>query len=114
MPPDLQYAVIDESSLQVFWEEPYTTEEFPITSYFLRIVDANETSENVLIDTVLSPDTHTLNVTAQTVATMCLNLTFEIWAENSIGNSSVGVSYGAFPVSKSSYYYNLASINNNT
>lgn len=81
----------------MFWEEPYTADEFPITSYFLRVVDMNQTMETVLVDAALSPDTHTYNVTQMDATSNCTNLTFQIWAQSIVGNSSVGTTYGAFP-----------------
>ena len=99
LPPSLQYEVLDGNTLEVLWEEPFTAEGFPITSYYLRVVDDNQTNETVLIDEALSADTHTFNLT-QMAPTDCKNLTFKLWAENSVGNSSAGVAYGAFPSSK--------------
>ena len=94
LPPSLQYSVIDETSLLVFWEEPYTAHDFPITGYFLH-VDANQMGETVLADVVLSPDIQNYTVT-QVDATLCSNLTFHISAQNSVGNSSVDTTFGAF------------------
>ena len=101
LPPSLQYEVIDENTLEVLWEEPFTTEGFPITSYYLRVVDGNQTNETALTDIALSADTFSFNVTRMVLnSSSCTNLTFQLWAENSVANSSIGVTYGTFPSGK--------------
>ena len=84
--------MLDESTLLVFWEEPYTADQFPIVRYFLEV----EGNQTLLEDRALSADTHSFNYTKSPL-TECAGLTFQVRAQNSQGNSSGGVVQGAFP-----------------
>lgn len=81
----------------MYWEEPFTVTGFPVDKYFLRIVDTNETREELFTETELNADALSFNITQPVAISSCTNLTFELWAQNSVGNSTPGVTYGAFP-----------------
>jgi hypothetical protein len=93
------YSAINENVLHVSWEEPYAPDEYPIISYYTRVVDTYDNSRVVLTHREMSADTFSFDI-AQTDAASCTNLTMEVWAANSINNGTAGVAYGAFPASE--------------
>ena len=102
--PAVQYSALDEHTLQVFWEEPFAHEDFPIIDYFVRVTNA---TDQEFLSRMLHPDTRTVNV-AHEDPIPCINLTFSVVARNSVGRSQPGIIYGAFPFSKSLPYLSLA------
>ena len=90
--------ILDEFifTVQVLWEEPFTVEGFPITSYTVDIF--NETSE-LFTSMELSPDVMFLDVDLNLAS--CTNLTFSVTASNSVGMSTPGIIQGdeVFPPS---------------
>ena len=90
--PEPQYSVINDSTVQVIWEQPFTMEEFSITGYNVTVVDFIN-QESLL---QLSPDTLSFILT-HTDSSICTNLTFFIVAVNIIGGSPPGVVNGTSP-----------------
>ncbi len=97
--PSLQYSVVNESTLQVIWDEPFTMEEFPITGYNVTVFSFINQSNEVVASRELRPDTFSVTLT-QIDSYLCTNLTLSVSAFNSIGESSPGIVYGAFPSRK--------------
>ena len=100
--------MVDEDSLHVSWEEPYSAESFPITGYYYRVVSTGQTGDTVLTNSTLPPHSHAFNVTqaapsvnvTQMAPAGCTYLTFQVWAENGVGRSPAGVVHGSFPISE--------------
>jgi hypothetical protein len=95
LPPSVEYSPVDENTLHVSWEEPYAPEDFPIISYYIAVEDTFSGVLQLEYEQ-LSNETFSFDVT-QMNAMNCTNLTMMVWAESILGNSTAGVTYGAFP-----------------
>ena len=96
--PSLQYLVINDETLEVSWDEPHTPVNHSVTSYYIMVTDTYQLPIQLLYEQ-LDPDIRSINVT-QEDPNSCSNLTMQVWAENSLGNGSIGETYGAFPAGK--------------
>ena len=85
----------------VEWAAPFTWSDFPITHYTLRVI--NQATDELLENETLHADTRSYYFT-QSVPSSCTNLTFNIIASSSIGNSEAGVTQGSFPLSNNIAY----------
>ena len=85
---------INGTTVGVEWEVPFTWEDFPILNYTLEVI--NQTNTTVLDTSIISPDILSYNLT-RVSSLSCTNLTFLLLANNSVGYSDPGTTYGAFP-----------------
>lgn len=110
MPPYVHLAVMDKYTLQVQWDEPFTTQGYPITMYHVSVANFDQT----LTNGALNPDTriYIYSISTESSFTNCTNLTFSVRAENNIGISIPGTINGAFPVSKFSFQLAIIIITN--
>ena len=90
--PEVTFSVVNESTLQVSWDEPFTCEAFPITGYTVTITNFT----NLLELRNLSVDTLSYYITESDID-FCNNLTFKVTATSDAGVSAPGVAHGAFP-----------------
>ena len=88
--------VINESTIQVDWERPFTWDDLPITNYTVEVF--NQT-DDMLSTSIISPQELSYSIT-RTTPPSCTNLTFLVRAINSVGPSLPGITHGAFPFSK--------------
>ena len=93
--------ILNKTALQVSWTDSNSRDEFPILSYTLKIKNMTSSS---LIDTVVFLDTNASSFqyvfTVDSVLSECHNISVEVTANNSVGESSPGVVTGGFPISK--------------
>ena len=99
---------MNRTTIQVEWEAPFTWDDFPITNY--TVVAINQTSQEQLASAVLSPDMLSYSLTK--TAEPCTNITFSVWANNSVGEShQPGIVHGAFPTSELHVHHELCTQN---
>ena len=97
--PSPQFSVTNRFSVQVEWDAPFAWKEFPIINY--RVEVTNMTSREILASSMLSPDTFSFSHHHTNVEPLpCTNLSFAVYANSTIGESSPGITYGAFPTGK--------------
>ena len=97
-PVEPVFSVVNVSTIKVEWEAPFSWDDFPITSYTVRVT--NKTSQELLVDDqVLGPDALSYSLT-QTALPSCTDLNFSVSVSNSVGTSSPGITQGAFPFRK--------------
>lgn len=106
--PTVHFSVINDETLEVSWDEPHTPVNYPVTSYYIEVTDIYQIWTPLLYGQ-LHPDTRSMNIT-QVEPNSCTNLVVEVWAENNIGNGTVGVIYGAFPASKLTLFHCLETL----
>ena len=94
--PSPHFMMINESTIRVNWERPFTWDDFPITHYTVEVL--NQTGD-MLNSSVISPPELYYSIT-QMSPPSCTNLTFLVQAVNSVGPSPPGTTHGAFPSSK--------------
>ena len=96
--PSPQFSTVNESTIQVQWQAPFTWHDYPIINYTVEIT--NETSAELLASAVLGPDSLLYSLTQMTPSS-CTNLTIVLYANNSLGRSPSGIVQGAFPYRES-------------
>ena len=95
--PSPVLSAVNETTLQVQWEAPFTWEDFPITNYTVEVF--NQT--NRLDEVVFNPNVFSYDITRMAPFFCGTNLTFYVLAINSVGISLPGIAQGAFPVRES-------------
>ena len=90
---------IDRATVGVKWEVPFTWEDFPILNYTLEVSMMMNQTNSTVLDTIISPDILSYNLTRVTPLSSTI-LTFRLIASNSVGHSEPGITYGAFPDGK--------------
>ena len=83
--PSLQYSVVNDSTLQISWDEPFTLNDFPIMAYNVTVDDLINQEEVVTHE--LSSATRSFTIT-QTDPSSCTNLLFSVVAVNDVGPST--------------------------
>jgi hypothetical protein len=95
--PSPEFVVVNSSTVGVEWEPPFTLQGFRITNYTVMVTNQTSGMELAVME-VLSPDTLSYYITR--IDALCINMSFSVWATNSVGASQPGIVHGAFPVSK--------------
>ena len=98
LPPNPEFSMLDELTVQVVWEEPFTWHSFPITNYSVDVI--NETSAELIDSTVLSPDMLSYTIAQRGPLDSCTPLLFKVNATNDVGTSFSGCVNGSLPTSK--------------
>ena len=93
------FSVLDNLTVQVEWDAPFTWEDFPITNYTLLVVIAYHNT-SVQQTVIFNPSVFSYNLT-RTQEPVCSNLTFSVSASNSVGSSSASMTQGSYPSGKS-------------
>ena len=91
--PSLQYSVVNDSTLQIRWDEPFTMDGFPIMAYNVTVADSISQEVDYY---ELSSATHSFTVT-RTDPSLCTNLLFSVVAVNDVGPSTPDRVRGALP-----------------
>lgn len=100
-PPSPQFSVLDILTVQVEWEAAFSWEDFPISNYTLVVQVSHENASSEQRIAILGPDVLSYNLTQPPPTSACSNLTFSVYANNSVGSSLAGTTQGAFPAGKS-------------
>lgn len=95
---------MDEFTLRVSWEPPFSAADFPIMNYSVRVIAAINSSAEEVFTRQLPPDTLSVTI-LHSDAISCTNLTFSVTAVNGVGTSLPGITYGAFPDSELFKYH---------
>lgn len=102
--PNPVFVILNGTTIQVEWEAPFTWDGFPITNY--TVIAINQTSQEELASEVLSPDMLSYSITM--TAAPCTNITFLVWASNSVNRShQPGIMHGAFPTSELAHFHHV-------
>ena len=95
LPPAPTLRVINSTALEVEWDEPFTWDEFPIQQYAVTMHNSSSDSP----PQPMTVDDHSMLVTLDAETMTCSELTFEVTATNSNGESTPGTTEaGGFPV----------------
>ncbi len=87
LPPHLMF---NGSASQVYWDEPFTVERFPIIGYIVTVITHQENEEVETVN-LLSAETLSFTITLQLDPSSCANLTISVVARNDVGNSTPGI-----------------------
>ena len=95
LPPNPQFSIVNESSVQIRWEAPFTWQDYPIVNYTVEVT--SQAIAELLTSVVLGPDSLSYTLTQMKYSNSCTNLTFSLHATSEVGTSLPGITYGAFP-----------------
>ena len=99
LPPAPQLQELNATQLEVFWQEPFTWNLFPILSYNLTVYNTSSNTSNTY---TLPGNETSMVITRETETRVCSQLMFKVSARNGEGESSEGTISGGFPVGESS------------
>ena len=98
-PPASLEVIANGSVLHMWWSEPYSYANFPITSYNVSVY--NETTDNLLLGTSLNSTQFYYDYEKQEKFNVpCQKLIFAVAAVNDIGISDSALEEGMFPICK--------------
>jgi len=95
LPPALTISQPSPLEIQVLWDEPFTSQNYPVLNYTVEITKLATGSSVVF--TSSTPD-HTQAVSS--VATECREIKIEVWATNAVGKSDPAAISTGFPVGR--------------
>ena len=99
-PPDPQLHMLDTATIELFWQPPFTWEDYSIVNYSIQVRNRT-TGEAMMILTINTTSTSiTFNFSTLhgEVMQICEELAFTVNAASNIGQSEPGVVYGGFPI----------------
>ena len=102
LPPNVSLDLISWNSMRLSWTAPYTAEDFPINKY---IIYKTNSSTGQRSRTEVDPTDGTESLIIVDTPNNCHSLSFEVFAQSSVGNSSAGLISGGFPVGRHTHSF---------